>query len=134
MISFGMTLSSEEHGPRDLVANAAAAEEAGFDFVSISDHFHPWVAAQGHSPFVWSVRLRWWVCHPGWDEHGIDVDARDEAAERVLKGAQAVERALAAFTCGRTPEGVQSWRITDARSVPPAAQSAGWEWTVRTVQ
>ena len=27
----------------------------GFEFVSISDHFHPWVSAQGHSPFVWSV-------------------------------------------------------------------------------
>jgi coenzyme F420-dependent glucose-6-phosphate dehydrogenase len=55
MVSFGYTLSSEEHGPRDLVRNARAAEEAGFDFVSISDHFHPWVSAQGHSPFVWSV-------------------------------------------------------------------------------
>jgi G6PDH family F420-dependent oxidoreductase len=53
--SFGYTLSSEEHGPGDLVANARQAEEAGFDFVSISDHFHPWVSAQGHSPFVWSV-------------------------------------------------------------------------------
>jgi G6PDH family F420-dependent oxidoreductase len=48
-------LSSEEHGPRTLVDNARQAEEAGFDFVSISDHFHPWVGAQGHSPFVWSV-------------------------------------------------------------------------------
>jgi G6PDH family F420-dependent oxidoreductase len=55
MVDYGYTLSSEEHGPRDLVANAARAEEVGFDFVSISDHFHPWVTAQGHSPFVWSV-------------------------------------------------------------------------------
>src|SRR5438067_6233469 len=55
MTAFGYTLSSEEHPPRDLVANARRAEEAGFDFVSISDHFHPWVSAQGHSPFVWSV-------------------------------------------------------------------------------
>lgn len=55
MAAVGYTLSSEEHGPRDLVANARRAEEAGFDFVSISDHFHPWVTAQGHSPFVWSV-------------------------------------------------------------------------------
>lgn len=31
------------------------AEEHGFDFVSISDHFHPWITAQGHSPFVWTV-------------------------------------------------------------------------------
>ncbi len=51
----GYTLSSEEHDPATLVANARRAEEAGFDFVSISDHFHPWVPRQGHSPFVWSV-------------------------------------------------------------------------------
>ena len=34
---------------------ARRAEEAGFAFASISDHFHPWVDAQGHSPFVWAV-------------------------------------------------------------------------------
>lgn len=55
MASYGYTLSGEEHAPSDLVRNARRAEEAGFDFVSISDHFHPWVSAQGHSPFVWSV-------------------------------------------------------------------------------
>lgn len=38
-----------------LVEIAVAAEKAGFDFVSISDHFHPWISEQGHSPFVWSV-------------------------------------------------------------------------------
>ncbi|MDI1288389.1 MAG: TIGR03557 family F420-dependent LLM class oxidoreductase [bacterium] len=55
MASFGYTLSSEEHGPSALVSHAQRAEEVGFEFVSISDHFHPWVSAQGHSPFVWSV-------------------------------------------------------------------------------
>ena len=55
MTRFGYTLSSEEHPPAALVANARRAEELGFDFVSISDHYHPWVSAQGHSPFVWSV-------------------------------------------------------------------------------
>ena len=55
MTDFGYTLSSEEHGPAELLANAGRAEELGFDFVSISDHYHPWVEAQGHSPFVWSV-------------------------------------------------------------------------------
>ncbi|MBW3651738.1 MAG: TIGR03557 family F420-dependent LLM class oxidoreductase [Actinobacteria bacterium] len=55
MVSYGYTLSSEEHAPTDLVRNAGRAEDEGFDFVSISDHFHPWVSAQGHSPFVWSV-------------------------------------------------------------------------------
>ena len=48
-------MSSEEHGPNDLVENAALAEEAGFEHVLISDHIHPWVDAQGHSPFVWGV-------------------------------------------------------------------------------
>jgi G6PDH family F420-dependent oxidoreductase len=55
MTAFGLTLSSEEHGPRDLVALAQRAESAGFEFASISDHFHPWIREQGHSPFVWSV-------------------------------------------------------------------------------
>jgi coenzyme F420-dependent glucose-6-phosphate dehydrogenase len=54
-VELGYTLSAEEHGPNELVANARAAEEAGFAFCSISDHFHPWVDAQGQSPFVWSV-------------------------------------------------------------------------------
>ena len=54
-VQLGYTLSSEEHDPRSLVENARLAESVGFDFVSISDHFHPWVDRQGHSPFVWSV-------------------------------------------------------------------------------
>ena len=55
MVALGLALSSEEHGPRRLVDLAIAAEDAGFDFVSISDHYHPWLRDQGHSPFVWSV-------------------------------------------------------------------------------
>jgi len=51
----GYALSSEEHPPNRLVANARRAEEAGFTFALISDHYHPWVDAQGHSPFVWAV-------------------------------------------------------------------------------
>lgn len=51
----GYALSSEEHKPRDLIANAVAAEKAGFAFALISDHFHPWIDRQGESPFVWSV-------------------------------------------------------------------------------
>src|SRR3954449_7239309 len=51
----GYALSSEEHKPRDLIANAVAAEKAGFPFALISDHFHPWIDRQGQSPFVWSV-------------------------------------------------------------------------------
>jgi len=55
MPNFGLALSSEEHAPRDLVAYARMAEDAGFEFLSISDHYHPWIDAQGHSPFVWAV-------------------------------------------------------------------------------
>jgi coenzyme F420-dependent glucose-6-phosphate dehydrogenase len=52
---YGYTLSSEEHGPRELVRCAARAEQLGFSFVSVSDHYHPWIDKQGQSPFVWSV-------------------------------------------------------------------------------
>jgi coenzyme F420-dependent glucose-6-phosphate dehydrogenase len=55
MAAIGYTLSSEEHGPGDLVSYAGLAERAGFDFAAISDHFHPWVNRQGNSPFVWAV-------------------------------------------------------------------------------
>jgi len=55
MIDLGFTLSSEEFAPRDLVRIAVRAEEAGFGYALISDHFHPWSDAQGHSPFVWVV-------------------------------------------------------------------------------
>lgn len=55
MTAWGYTLSSEEHGPAALVEHARRGEAAGFDFLSISDHFHPWIDEQGHSPFVWSV-------------------------------------------------------------------------------
>lgn len=54
-MKIGWSLSSEEHGPARLVELAGLAEQHGLDFVSISDHFHPWIAEQGHSPFVWSV-------------------------------------------------------------------------------
>lgn len=55
MVNFGYALSSEEHLPRDLVRYARMAEDTGFSFALISDHFHPWIDAQGNSPFVWSV-------------------------------------------------------------------------------
>lgn len=51
----GYALSSEEHGPVDLVRNAQRAEEAGFGFALVSDHYHPWIDRQGHSSFAWSV-------------------------------------------------------------------------------
>ena len=55
MPEIGYAISSEEHAPSDIVQHAVLAEEAGFPFALISDHYHPWVDAQGHSPFVWAV-------------------------------------------------------------------------------
>jgi coenzyme F420-dependent glucose-6-phosphate dehydrogenase len=55
MVAIGYALSSEEHVPNDLVRFARRAEEVGFSFALISDHYHPWIDRQGHSPFVWSV-------------------------------------------------------------------------------
>jgi coenzyme F420-dependent glucose-6-phosphate dehydrogenase len=48
-------LSSEELGPKEIVRAAARAEEVGIETAWVSDHFHPWIDAQGESPFVWSV-------------------------------------------------------------------------------
>jgi G6PDH family F420-dependent oxidoreductase len=55
VVELGYSLSSEELGPRALVANARLAEEAGFRFALVSDHFHPWLDEQGESAFVWST-------------------------------------------------------------------------------
>jgi coenzyme F420-dependent glucose-6-phosphate dehydrogenase len=55
MTEFGYALSSEEHPPYALVENARKAEDLGFEFAMISDHFHPWTDRQGNSPFVWGV-------------------------------------------------------------------------------
>jgi coenzyme F420-dependent glucose-6-phosphate dehydrogenase len=54
-IQIGYAISSEEHHPNDIVRHARMAEDAGFTYSLISDHYHPWVSRQGHSPFVWSV-------------------------------------------------------------------------------
>lgn len=51
----GYFLSTEEYTPAQLVEQAVLAEEAGFESLWISDHFHPWNDVQGQSPFVWSV-------------------------------------------------------------------------------
>src|SRR6185503_20855994 len=51
----GYFLACEEFGPAELLDQATMAQEAGFQALWISDHYHPWVDAQGQSPFVWSV-------------------------------------------------------------------------------
>ncbi|WP_341720937.1 TIGR03557 family F420-dependent LLM class oxidoreductase [Micromonospora sp. FIMYZ51] len=51
----GYKLSTEGFGPTEIIRQAVRAEQVGFDFVEISDHFHPWLDNQGHSPFTWTV-------------------------------------------------------------------------------
>ncbi|GAA2141775.1 LLM class F420-dependent oxidoreductase [Nocardioides koreensis] len=55
MTSFGYTLMTEQSGPRELVRYATGAEEVGFDFEVMSDHYSPWLTEQGHAPYAWSV-------------------------------------------------------------------------------
>ena len=55
MTDIGLNLASEAHGPNELIDYAGRAEDAGFDFAVVSDHFHPWIGKQGDSPLVWST-------------------------------------------------------------------------------
>lgn len=55
MAKFGYTLMCEQSGPKELVHYAVAAEAVGFDFEVSSDHFTPWLTAQGHSPYAWTL-------------------------------------------------------------------------------
>ena len=48
MVQLGYAISSEEHTPNDIVRHAVAAEQAGFPYALISDHYHPWVAGYDH--------------------------------------------------------------------------------------
>lgn len=55
MTKYGFTLFCEGFAPSDLVQQAIKAEEAGFDFLVISDHYHPWVPNQTHAGFAWNI-------------------------------------------------------------------------------
>ncbi|MFI7490032.1 TIGR03557 family F420-dependent LLM class oxidoreductase [Micromonospora echinaurantiaca] len=54
-MQIGYKLAAEGYGPQEMIRQAVRAEQVGFDFVEMSDHFHPWLEAQGHSSFAWSV-------------------------------------------------------------------------------
>jgi G6PDH family F420-dependent oxidoreductase len=55
MPSYGLKLMAELRSANELVDHALLAEERDLDFVSISDHIHPWLPEHEHSPFAWSV-------------------------------------------------------------------------------
>ncbi len=55
MTRYGYTLMTEQSDPRDIVRYAAGGERAGFDFEVMSDHYSPWLDAQGHAAYAWSM-------------------------------------------------------------------------------
>jgi G6PDH family F420-dependent oxidoreductase len=55
MTHFGYTLMTEQSGPKQLVEYAVSAEHVGFDFEVSSDHYSPWLSAQGHAPNAWTM-------------------------------------------------------------------------------
>jgi G6PDH family F420-dependent oxidoreductase len=55
MPRYGYTLMTEQSGPREIVEYAGAAEQAGFDFEVMSDHYFPWLEEQGHAAYAWSM-------------------------------------------------------------------------------
>jgi G6PDH family F420-dependent oxidoreductase len=54
-VKIGYKLFAEAFSPQELVTQAVRAEQAGFDFVEISDHYHPWLYSHEHSGFAWSI-------------------------------------------------------------------------------
>ncbi|GAA1756033.1 MULTISPECIES: TIGR03557 family F420-dependent LLM class oxidoreductase [Streptomonospora] len=54
-MQIGYKLFAEGYSPQEMVRQAERAEAAGFDFVEISDHYHPWLESHGHSGFAWSI-------------------------------------------------------------------------------
>jgi G6PDH family F420-dependent oxidoreductase len=55
MTQYGYTASCEQTPVRQLVSDLQAAEQAGFDFSVMSDHYFPWLEDQGHSGYAWAV-------------------------------------------------------------------------------
>jgi coenzyme F420-dependent glucose-6-phosphate dehydrogenase len=55
MTRFAYFCGHEQFQPETLVRHAVVAEEAGFDVVMISEHFHPWVDDVSASGFAFST-------------------------------------------------------------------------------
>ena len=55
MTGYGYTMMCEQAPPDQLVRDVRLAEEAGFDFSVISDHYQPWLTSQGHAGYAWAI-------------------------------------------------------------------------------
>jgi coenzyme F420-dependent glucose-6-phosphate dehydrogenase len=118
MAKFGYTLSSEEHGPQFLIDNAARAEQAGFDFVGISDHFHPWAEKQGQSPFSWSVV-------GGISQRTSQIEVLMEVVCPIMRYHPAIV-AQAAATCAKLLEGRFSLGVGTGEALNEHVVGEGW--------
>ncbi|WP_019630137.1 TIGR03557 family F420-dependent LLM class oxidoreductase [Actinomadura atramentaria] len=54
-MEFGYSLLCEQTPPKQLITDLVGAEEVGFDYSVISDHYFPWIEDLGHSAYAWSV-------------------------------------------------------------------------------
>lgn len=126
MTVIGVSLSSEELGPRAMQDAAVEAEHHGFHDLVVSDHFHPWVDEQGESPFVWGLigaiaALTALKCcyapdvsesrhtvHRSWPSLGLPGQLAQELATSALfeQACQLVdeETAVGSLPCGPDPE------------------------------
>lgn len=55
MVQFAYFCGHEQWHPEQLVRHAQIAEEAGFDMIVVSEHFHPWVDDASASGFAFST-------------------------------------------------------------------------------
>ncbi len=55
MARFGYTMMTEQSRPDQLVRDVQVAEDAGFDFSVISDHYFPWLESQGQAGYAWAI-------------------------------------------------------------------------------
>lgn len=53
LLKLGYKITPEQFPPSVLLKQVIAAEEAGFESIDASDHFHPW-SEEGQACFIWS--------------------------------------------------------------------------------
>ena len=92
----GYMASFEQFHPTDLLEYCKQAEQAGFEAVTASDHFHPWTPQQGQSAFVWSwmgalgaatnLRFGTGVTPPGYRYHPVILAQAAATLEAMFPG------------------------------------------------
>ena len=54
MVSIDYMAHQEQYSPSELLEYSQLAEEAGYEFIWTSDHFHPWFHTDAEAGFAWS--------------------------------------------------------------------------------